>query len=398
MMRFAGLITAAGLSSRMNGFKPLLEINGFPMITMTVQSMRNAGIREITVVAGYRGQDVCRALAGMDVSIVWNEKYASTDMFDSVRLGLAGSGQADGVFFLPADVPMTSPVVFRKMIERIPHLKSGCQALIPFVEERVAEPLPDAGERVLSDERTDMTAADFSKRQRTTLRQIHPPLILKTGWQAVMEYGGERGLGGALSDLTAEKIIVNQEDASDDADYRTEFALLERQAKARRGVSKKLCEAFYEEVSLPDHIREHCFAVGELAGWMAERLVEHGAFLDVELCRSGGYLHDLLRLEPHHAEAAGAFLEERGYFALAEVVRAHMGFPESSAPEQITVCRESAVVCLADKLIRETRRVTLEQRYQKALAHENVKPRILRDLQICRRLAEEFEVITGEKL
>ena len=247
-----------------------------------------------------------------------------------------------------------------------------------------------------------------------------------------MTYSGERGLGGALSSLASEKIIVDCGEASEDADCRAEFALLERQARARRGVSKKVCEEFYREVSLPDHIREHCLAVGELAGWMAERLVEHGAFLDVELCRSGGYLHDLLRLEPHHAKAAGIFLRERGYLALAEIVEAHMGFSEPdeaerkqpgsggtdntegrqagivteqkgavrerAVPQEVSVCRESAVVCLADKLIRGTQRVTLEQRYQKAFAYGEVKPRILRDMQICRRLAEEFEVMTGERL
>ena len=51
-MKGAGLIAAAGRSRRMEGFKPLLEINGFPMIAMTVQSMENAGIRDITVVVG----------------------------------------------------------------------------------------------------------------------------------------------------------------------------------------------------------------------------------------------------------------------------------------------------------------------------------------------------------
>ena len=48
-MRIRGLIAAAGKSSRMDGFKPLMELNGFPMIRMTVQSLRNAGIRDVTV-------------------------------------------------------------------------------------------------------------------------------------------------------------------------------------------------------------------------------------------------------------------------------------------------------------------------------------------------------------
>ena len=56
-MRLKGLIAAAGRSRRMDGFKPLMELNGFPMICMTVQSLKNAGIEDITVVTGYRAQE-----------------------------------------------------------------------------------------------------------------------------------------------------------------------------------------------------------------------------------------------------------------------------------------------------------------------------------------------------
>lgn len=56
------------------------------------------------------------------------------------------------------------------------------------------------------------------------------------------------------------------------------------------------------------------------------------------------------------------------------------------------------IVCLADKLIREDRRVTLDARYEKAFAHVQVKDEILRNIEICRKLIEEFEVMTGEKL
>ena len=43
-MKCGGIITAAGLSSRMGAFKPLLELNGYPMIVHTVLSMKNAGV------------------------------------------------------------------------------------------------------------------------------------------------------------------------------------------------------------------------------------------------------------------------------------------------------------------------------------------------------------------
>ena len=73
---------------------------------------------------------------------------------------------------------------------------------------------------------------------------------------------------------------------------------------------------------------------------------------------------------------------------------AHKGFPEE--PE--TLCREEVLVCLADKSILETSRVSFEERYRKALEKKPVKERILRDIRTCRRLAEEYEVMTGEKL
>lgn len=154
------------------------------------------------------------------------------------------------------------------------------------------------------------------------------------------------------------------------------------------------CEQLYEEVALPAHIRAHCLAVGDLSGWMAERLTEHGALLDIELCRSGGYLHDLMRLAPDHPAAAAAFLRSRGYPALADVVKEHMS-PEKP-PD--TICDAAAIVFLADKLIRETERVTLRERYQKALRHRDVRARVLRDIGLCERLISEFEEITGEKL
>lgn len=141
-------------------------------------------------------------------------------------------------------------------------------------------------------------------------------------------------------------------------------------------------------------MRAHCLAVGELAGWMAEHLTKCGACLDIELCRSGGYLHDLCRLLECHEAEAGVFLRERGYAALAGIVEQHGGF--ETEPESI--CEEWVIVCLADKLIQEDRRVSLEVRYEKALCHHEVKERILGDMRICRRLKEEFEVMTGERL
>lgn len=359
-MRIKGLIAAAGLSSRMDGFKPFMELNGFPMIQMTVQSLKNAGIRDITVVTGYRAEEMAQILSPMEVRLIENHAYRETDMLASICTGLASVKDADAVFFLPGDLPLIAPGSMKQVKERLARLPEGTQALVP------------------------VTGGSTS----------HPPVLLPEGIRRVLDYRGEGGLKGAFSSMKTVYMELRDTGTLADADFRRDFAELEIYAREHKGVSRKLCDAWHEETGLPEHVRAHCRAVGELAGWMAERLTEHGACLDIELCRSGGYLHDLCRLSEHHEAKAGAFLRERGYMALAEIVERHRGF--DTEPE--TVCEEGAIVCLADKLVREDQRVSLEVRYRKALSHHSVKKRIMRDIEICRRLKEEFEVMTGERL
>ena len=69
MRDWRGLIAAAGQSRRMGAFKPLLTLNGFPMIQMTVQSLKNGGIQDITVVIGREADRMREILAPMGVRL-----------------------------------------------------------------------------------------------------------------------------------------------------------------------------------------------------------------------------------------------------------------------------------------------------------------------------------------
>ena len=359
-MRLKGLIAAAGRSRRMDGFKPFMKLNGFPMICMTVQSLKNAGIEDITVVTGYRAQETEAVLKPLGVKTVENTAYADTDMLYSVQMGLRRMKDADAVFFLPGDVPMVSPGSMQKMKAKLTEISDQIQVYQPVVG----------------------------------LKKAHPPVLLPSAYNCILTYKGEGGLGGAFSAMRVKAVELKDAGALADADFREDFEKLRDFAMAHKGVSLEVCEALYEKAGLPEHIRTHCRAVGELAGSIAGRLTAHGACLDIELCRSGGYLHDLCRLSDSHEAAAGLFLRKEGYLALAEIVEKHKGFTE----EPKTICEESVIVCMADKLIREDKRVPLEVRYEKALRMDQVKERILHDIRILRRLTEEFEVITGERL
>ena len=67
-MKINGLIVAAGLSSRMKDFKPLMKIDNKPLILNTINSLRQSNIEDITVVVGYRKDDLKDLLKNENVN------------------------------------------------------------------------------------------------------------------------------------------------------------------------------------------------------------------------------------------------------------------------------------------------------------------------------------------
>lgn len=364
-MTLSGIIVVAGMSRRMHDFKPLLRINGFPMIQMTIQSMKNAGIDDIVVVAGNRADDIEAVLQPLQVRMVRNEHYATTDMFTSVKLGLqAISPDTDGTFIMPGDLPMIAPQTFHDLIQMADSMRDEITALVPMLAGKYA----------------------------------HPPLLLRKTIPAILAYDGPGGLHGAYMSQNPKTVDITDIGANLDADYRVDFERIQMFAKEYRGISAELCFELYEKVQLPEHIRRHCIAVGDLAAEMAQTLIRHGYCMDVELCRSGGYLHDICKLELQHPRVGADFVRSYGYSAVAMLVERHKGFDSIQVPE----FDERVVVCLADKLIREDRRSTVEARYQPACdrfpSDTPVGNRIRTDLLICQQLCKKYQKLTGVDL
>ena len=84
----AGVIVAAGLSSRMGEFKPLLPFRGSTIIENTINTMKRAGVDTIVVVIGYNKEVMEQALEGSNVIMVYNPNYATSDMMSSIKLGI----------------------------------------------------------------------------------------------------------------------------------------------------------------------------------------------------------------------------------------------------------------------------------------------------------------------
>ena len=117
MMQTGALIVAAGKSSRMGDFKPMLQLGSISIAQRVINNFRQAGISKIVVVTGYNADALERHLASNHVIFLRNEDYETTHMFDSVRIGLEYlKDKVDTVLFTPVDVPLFTAHTVTQMI------------------------------------------------------------------------------------------------------------------------------------------------------------------------------------------------------------------------------------------------------------------------------------------
>ena len=103
----AGLILAAGRSSRMGRMKMLLPLGGETVLRMGVLTMLSAGASPIIVVTGRDAEAVRENLSDLDVIFVHNKDFETTQMLDSVKLGLSMvPDDCERVLFAPGDAPL----------------------------------------------------------------------------------------------------------------------------------------------------------------------------------------------------------------------------------------------------------------------------------------------------
>ena len=113
------LILAAGLSRRMGDFKPLLPLRGKTLIENSVESVLSGGAETVTVVTGYRAdevENVLRRSFGERVNFARNPDYASTDMMRSIQIGAAALPDCGAFFLLPGDMPVVAAGTFNQLL------------------------------------------------------------------------------------------------------------------------------------------------------------------------------------------------------------------------------------------------------------------------------------------
>ncbi len=368
-----GVVLAAGASSRMApGFKPLLDLCGVSVLARCVAMFRQAGVADVLVVTGHRGDDVAAEAARLGAATVHNPAWQEGGMFSSVRAGLesvfrraSGTGtmgaaggigggvQAGraGVLLLPVDAALVRPLTVRLLLERA--------AVHP---DRVLMPVFDG-------------------------QWGHPPLLHASVLPIILADSGEGGLRGALHRLGAhalqevsvpDRFILRDMDTPDDyhaacADWPTRDVPTPQEARvllAVRAISPGGI-AHAEGVAavavrLADGLNGALTMAGQdsVSGGPSGTGARLDSELDSALTEAAALLHDIAKGQPRHEAAGGTLLRELGFSGVADIVSAHRD--TTLADDQPLSERE--LVYFADKLVRCHTVVDVESRFGEKLA------------------------------
>lgn len=128
MKATGAVLVAAGLSSRMEAFKPMLPFGRSTISIHIVTMLKDMGIAPIVVVTGYRGDELQQHLSFTGVRFIKNERFRETQMFDSVRLGIgAVCKDCERLMILPVDLPAIMPDTIRQqMMIDAPIIRTTC--------------------------------------------------------------------------------------------------------------------------------------------------------------------------------------------------------------------------------------------------------------------------------
>ncbi len=112
---FSAIILAAGFSSRMAEFKPLIRISGKSLVEHAIALFRTSGIEDIVTVVGHRAQVLLPVAQAAASRCVINANYAD-GMYSSIQTGLkAIQPSCDAFFLLPVDIPLVRPYTVRQL-------------------------------------------------------------------------------------------------------------------------------------------------------------------------------------------------------------------------------------------------------------------------------------------
>jgi CTP:molybdopterin cytidylyltransferase MocA len=174
--KICAIILAAGYSSRMKRFKPLMRLGDMAILERGIQLFRTVGVEDIRVVVGYRCDDIIKTLKPLGIRWLFNRQYQN-GMFSSVVTGIKSlEPNKEAFFILPADIPLVSRQTVFDLLAA--HLSGRGRILHPCFQGK----------------------------------RGHPPLISTAYAHAIIRWNGKGGLRSFLEKYASDAVNIEVAD------------------------------------------------------------------------------------------------------------------------------------------------------------------------------------------
>jgi molybdenum cofactor cytidylyltransferase len=336
--RYAAIVLAGGLSSRMKQLKPLLPLNGEMITDHVVSTFLSVGV-DVFLVVGHRQEEIETVIKKRDITLVYNPDYEK-GMLSSIQAGIRRLRPERRAFFvLPVDVPLVRPATIRRLMD------TATQNL-----DKIVYPVFRG-------------------------KRGHPPLIPAKLVPAILEWEENGGLKTVLlshEDLALE-VPVADSFILFDIDTPDDYAALLKRFQRYEVPMDEECEVILNDICQvePERIK-HNRKVAGVAVNIGQALYASGHKVDMEIIRTAAMLHDIAKGQRQHDIAGGKILREMGFGKVGDIVGVHSDLSGGNT----AVSLETKIVYLADKFIEGERPVTLEERYNSANRRFGLTPEI----------------------
>ena len=114
--KFGACILAAGFSSRMGSFKPLLPLGDANVVARVIKVSKAVGLKNVTVVTGHNREAMRPVLKEHMAKEAFNPNFEK-GMFSSIQAGVAAlPPDLDGFFIMPVDCPLVTEEVLKTLM------------------------------------------------------------------------------------------------------------------------------------------------------------------------------------------------------------------------------------------------------------------------------------------
>lgn len=138
-----GLILAAGFSSRMGRFKPLLPIGDATALEWVSNTLKKAGVQKIVGVTGFQREKLCPLFRKEELIEAFNKDFEQ-GMFTSIKAGLRKAleeqeEKPEGFFLMLVDCPLVPPEVLQMIMDK--HEEQPDAFIVPCFRGKKGHPL-----------------------------------------------------------------------------------------------------------------------------------------------------------------------------------------------------------------------------------------------------------------